>query len=692
MIKPPVAKKIPHELTLHNDTRIDNYYWMRLSDEQKVAEQPDTQTQDVLDYLNAENDYTSQMLAETDTLQEKLYQEMVGRISQKDESVPEFQNGYFYYSRYEEGKEYPIYCRKKGSLEATEEIILDENQLAEGFDYYHAAGLTVSPDNKLLAFAQDTLSRRIYTIRFKNLETGEFLKDEITYAEAGFAWASDNKTVFYTSKNKVSLLSEEIKRHELGTDESADQVVYQEKDPSYYIGCYRSKSGKYIIIYSSSTLSSDYQILKADEPKGAFKSFTLRERDHKYYIEHFEDKFYVRTNWEAINFRLMEVKEGNTAKANWKEVMAHRPEVLLQNMEVFSHYLALEERTNGLNNIRIINQQSGEDYYIPMDEKAYATSIYYSEEFDTEVIRYNYSSLITPNSVFDFNMRTHERELKKQTEVVGGHNPSLYEVERIMVKVRDGKEVPVSLVYKKGFKKDGSQPMLLYGYGSYGISIDASFSPSRLSLLDRGFAFAIAHIRGSQTMGRAWYEEGKMMNKMNTFNDFIDCGKFLVAEKYTSSERLFAMGGSAGGLLMGAVANMAPDLFKGIVAIVPFVDVVTTMSDPTIPLTTNEYDEWGNPENEESYKYMKTYSPYDNVEAKAYPNMLVMTGFFDSQVQYWEPAKWVAKLREMKTDDNLLLLNTNMEAGHGGASGRFKAYRDIALEYAFILHLSNINQ
>lgn len=692
MIEPPVARKQPYELTLHGDTRIDNYYWMRLSDAQKTASVPDAQTEEVLRYLEAENTYADTMLQSTDSLQSRLYDEMVGRISQKDESVPYLRNGYFYYSRYEEGKEYPIYCRKKGNLEATEEVLIDANQRGAAYEFYHVAGLSVSPDNKILAFAEDTLSRRIYSIRFKNLETGEFYEDEIPFAQAEVAWASDNKTLFYTSKNKVSLLSEEIKRHRLGTEVERDVVVYKEDDPSYYIGCYRSKSGEFIIIYNSSTLSSDYHILKSDNPEGAFHQFTPREEVHEYSIEHFGDKFYVLTNWDATNFRLMEVGENATDKSEWKEVIPHREDVLLSRMEVFRSFLALEERKSGLNNIRILNQNTKEDYYIPMDEEAYATGISVNEEFDTEIIRYNYSSLATPNTVYDFDMATKERKLMKREEVVGGHDPSQYQIERVMVKARDGKMVPMSIVYKKGFKKDGQAPVLLYGYGSYGYTIDPGFSSSRLSLLDRGFAFAIAHIRGSQTMGRQWYEDGKMFHKKNTFTDFIDCGQYLVDQQYTSREKLFAMGGSAGGLLMGAVANMAPNLFKGIIAAVPFVDVLTTMADPTIPLTTNEYDEWGNPANQDEYAYMKSYSPYDNVTAQDYPNMLVMTGYFDSQVQYWEPAKWVAKLRDYKTDEHLLLLHTNMDAGHGGASGRFEAYKEVALEYAFMLYLAGMEQ
>lgn len=686
-MEPPTAAKQPKELVLNGDTRVDNYYWMRLSDEQKTSNTPDQQTQEVVSYLEAENSYTNTQLSATDSLQSVLYEEMVGRISADDQTPPYLENGYYYYRRYEKGREYPIYCRKK-TLDGPEEIMLDVNEMATGYEFYNVSGLSVSPNNNILAYSVDTLSRRIYVTKFKNLETGEMLEDEITFSEPGMAWASDNKTVFYTAKNSVSLLSEEIKRHKLGTPVADDPVVYKEEDPSYYIGCYRSKSGEFIIIYNSATLSSDYHILKSDNPTGAFTQFTPREKVHEYSISHFKDKFYVVTNWDATNFRLMEVDENNTDKSNWKEVVPHRSDVLLSGIEIFQSYLVLEERKEGLSKLRVMIPKSGVDYYIPMEESAYAARISTNAEFETPILRYGYSSMITPYTTYDFNMKTKERTLVKQEEVVGGHDPSQYEVERIMVGSHDGKEIPMSIVYKKGFKKDGNSPFLLYGYGSYGATIDPSFSSSRLSLLDRGFAFGIAHIRGSQTLGREWYEDGRMFRKKNTFNDFIDCAQFVISQGYTDSDNLFAMGGSAGGLLMGAVVNMAPELFKGVVAAVPFVDVITTMSDPSIPLTSNEYSEWGNPDNLEEYEYIKTYSPYDNVTEQDYPNMLVTTGFFDSQVQYWEPAKWVAKLRDKKTDDNLLLLKTNMDAGHGGASGRFERYKEIALEYAFILHLA----
>ena len=695
LMKPdaPVAAKADTILKEHGQTRVDPYFWMRLTDEQKRAESPDDHTREVLAYLNTENDYTKAVMSHTENLQEKLYEEIVGRIKQTDESVPYLSNGYWYYTRYEEGDEYPIYCRKKGTLEASEEILLNVNELAEGYDYYAAGGLNVSPDNKILAFAEDTLSRRIYTMRFKNLETGEMINDQIENTTGGGAWANDNKTFFYTAKNKVSLLSEKVYRHELGTRFETDMMVYHEKDSAFYIGVYKSKSDDYVIIWNSSTLVSDYHILDADNPRGDFKQFIPRDENaHEYSIAHFEDKFYIVTNWEATNFRLMETPVNAMGKQNWKEVIPHRKDVLLEGIELFNNYLVVDERKNGLSNLKIINQTSGDKHYLDFGEPAYSAYISTNAEFNTNILRFGYTSMTTPNSTFDYNMDTKEKTLMKQQEVVGGHNPEDYATERLWATARDGEKVPISIVYKKGFRKDGTVPLLQYGYGSYGATIDAGFSSARLSLLDRGFAFAIAHIRGGQLMGRQWYEDGKMFKKMNTFNDFIDCSKYLIEEKYTSADHLYAQGGSAGGLLMGAVANLAPELYNGVLAAVPFVDVVSTMWDETIPLTTNEFDEWGNPKELESYEYMISYSPYDQVKEQDYPNMLVTTGLFDSQVQYWEPAKWVAKLRDRKTDQNVLILDTDMEVGHGGASGRFKRYKTTALQYAFLLDLEEIQQ
>jgi oligopeptidase B len=689
-VTPPIAEKKDTILEMHGHQRVDPYFWMRLSDEQKSAAQPDAHTQKVLDFLNAENDYIQKVMAHTESFQEKLYNEMVGRIKQDDASVPYLKNGYWYYTRYSEGKEYPIYCRKKGNLEASEEILIDANERAEGHDYYNATALRISPDNKILAFAEDTLSRRIYNIRFKNLETGEMMPDLLTNAEPGGAWAKDNATFFYTTKNKVSLLSEKIWRHRLGNSAAKDELVYQEKDPSYYIGVYNSKSDDYIIIYNGSTLVNDYHILKADNPNGAFKQFIPRGTKHEYFIEHFENKFYIVTNWDATNFRLMETPVSATAQSNWKEVVTHRPDVLLEGIEVFKDHLVLSERSNALNQLRIINQTNNNEHYIAFEEEAYVAHASNNYEFDTDQLRFNYSSLTTPNSTIDYDMNNKTKEVKKVEEVVGGHDPSQYHTERMFATARDGARVPISLVYKKGSRKGSETPLLLYAYGSYGATIDPQFSATRLSLLDRGFTFAIAHIRGSQMMGRQWYEDGKMFKKKNTFNDYVDCARFLIDKEYTSSGHLYAMGGSAGGLLMGAVINQAPELFRGVIAAVPFVDVISTMMDETIPLTTNEFNEWGNPKNKDSYDYMLSYSPYDQVEAKDYPNLLVTTGLFDSQVQYWEPAKWVARLREKKTDDNILLLHTNMDAGHGGSSGRFKRFKETALQYAFMLDLEGI--
>lgn len=690
IISPPLAEKKDSVLDFHGDKRADPYFWMRLTDDQKNAETPDDQTQKVLDYLNAENEFKSSVLKPTDSLQEVLYDEIIGRIKQTDESVPYFKNKYWYYTRYEEGKDYPIYCRKFESLEGEEQVLLNVNEMAEGYDYFSINGLQVSPDNKLLAYGMDTLSRRIYTINFKNLETGEMLPDKLINANSSGAWANDNVTFFYTTKNKVSLLSEKIWKHKLGQDE--DELMYEEKDNTFYIGVTKSKSDKYVIIWNGSTTINDYHILDADNPNGKFKQFTTREANHEYSIEHFDDKFYVLTNWEATNFRLMEVNENSTSKENWKEVISHRDDVLLSGIDVFKNYLVVRERSNALTHLKIINQNSKEEHYLEFDEAAYVVYASTNPEFNTDILRYGYSSLTTPNSIYDYDMNSRLQQLMKQDEVVGGHNPDDYTTERFFVEVRDGAKVPMTIVYKKGFEKNGKMPVLLYSYGSYGSSTDPWFRSDRLSLLDRGFAYALAHIRGGQEMGRQWYEDGKMFKKKNTFNDFVDCSQYLIDEQYTSPEHLYAMGGSAGGLLMGAIVNMAPELYNGVVAAVPFVDVVSTMLDESIPLTTGEFKEWGNPKDFESYEYMLSYSPYDQVKEQDYPNMLVTTGYFDSQVQYWEPAKWVAKLRDKKTDNNHLLFDVNMEAGHGGASGRLQRYKKTALNYAFLLWLEEQSQ
>ena len=676
-LQAPAANQQPKELTIHGDTRIDPYYWLNDRDDPEVTA-----------YLEAENDYARNMMSHLAGFEDELYDEIIGRIKQTDLSVPYLDNGYWYYTRYDEGKEYAIHVRRKGNMEAAEEVMLDVNVLAEPYDFYNAGGLSVSPDNRILSYGEDTLSRRIYTIQFKDLKTGKMLPDLIPNTTGRAVWANDNKTVFYSMKDEA-LRSYKIFRHVLGTPVSQDVEVWHETDETFSTFVYKSKSRKYLIIGSYQTLSTEYRYLDADQPLGEFQVFQPRERDLEYSIAHFDGSWYIRTNLDAKNFRLMKCPEGATGKENWEEVIAHRPDVLLEDMELFQNYLVLSERKNGIVQLRIRPWQ-GEEHYIDFGEDAYMAYTSTNLEFDTELLRIGYTSLTTPNSVYDYNMKTREMTLLKQQEVVGDFDPENYHSERLYATSRDGVKVPISLVYRKGFERNGQAPLLLYGYGSYGASMDPYFSSVRLSLLDRGFVFAIAHIRGGEEMGRQWYEDGKLLKKKNTFTDFIDCAEYLVAEKYADPERLFAMGGSAGGLLMGAVVNMRPDLWKGIIAAVPFVDVVTTMLDESIPLTTGEYDEWGNPNEEEYYRYIKSYSPYDNVEAKAYPPMLVTTGLHDSQVQYWEPAKWVARLRERKTDQNPLLLHTNMDAGHGGQSGRFRQYRETAMEYAFLLDLAGL--
>ncbi|MFZ6009234.1 MAG: S9 family peptidase [Bacteroidota bacterium] len=691
-IQPPSAEKIPHELTTHGNKRNDNYYWMKLTDAQKNAETKDEQTQKVLDYLNAENDYLKAKLKHTEAFQEKLYKEIIGRIKQTDESVPYKDNGYWYYNRYEEGQEYPIYCRKKGKLDAPEEIMLNVNDLAKGHEYCQVTGLSVSEDNNLLAYGMDTVSRRRYTVYIKDLRTGKTIDQPVPNTEGDVVWANDNKTFFYTMKDSVTLRSNRIFKHKLNTDPAKDPLIFTEEDETFYTGIYKTKSNKYLVIWSGSTLTNYYQILSANTPDGKFKEFSPRVKGIEYSIDHYGDKFYVVTNLDAQNFRLMETPETKTSKENWKEKIAHRKDTLLSGIEIFKDHLVLNERANANTLMRIIDQKTGTKHYLDFGEPAYTTYPSVNIDFDTELLRYGYASLTTPNSTFDYNMRTREKKLLKQQEVVGGYNPSDYVTERLWATADDGTKIPMSIVYKKGIRKDGSNNTMLYGYGSYGSSTDPFFSSTRLTLLNRGFIYAIAHIRGGQEMGRQWYEDGKMFKKKNTFTDFIDCAEFLIEEGYTKPENLYASGGSAGGLLMGAIVNMRPELFKGIIAKVPFVDVVTTMLDDEIPLTTGEFDEWGNPDVMESYMYMLEYSPYDQVKAQNYPNMLVTTGLHDSQVQYWEPAKWVAKLREMKTDNNVLMLRTNMETGHGGTTGRFKVYKEIAEEYAFIFDLAGITE
>jgi oligopeptidase B len=679
--QPPVAEKIIKEFQEFGKTRVDNYYWLKERENPKVVE-----------YLKAENEYLEAVLKPTKTLQEKLYQEIVGRIKQTDMSVPFRDNGYYYYTRFEEGKEYPVRCRKKGSLDGPEEVMLNGNEMAEGQPFFSLMGLEVSPDNNLLAYAVDTVSRRLYVQRFKNLASGEILSDEIPNTLGMAVWASDNKTVFYVLKDPTTLRSYRVMRHLLGTPAAQDQEVFVESDETFNTAVFKSKSKKFLMIASESTLSTEYRILEADRPDGQFKVVQPRERDLEYQVEHFRDKLYIRTNYQAKNFRLMEAPLDKTTKENWVEIIPHRDDVLLEGYEIFNDYLVVEERKSGLIQIRFIGWQDKAEHSLDFGEATYAASIGHNPEFDTDWLRYDYSSLTTPNSVYDYNLRTREKKLLKQQEVLGGFNPGDYQAERLYATAADGVKVPISMVYRKGTEKNGNNPLLEYGYGSYGASEDPYFDSSILSLLDRGFIYALVHIRGGSEMGRAWYEDGKLLKKKNTFTDFIACAEYLIAEKFTRPEKLFAAGASAGGLLMGAVVNMRPDLYKGVIAGVPYVDVITTMLDPSIPLTAEEYDEWGNPNTKEYYDYMLSYSPYDNVEAKRYPAMLVTTGLHDSQVQYWEPAKWVAKLRSLKTDKNRLLLRTNMDAGHGGQSGRFRRYRETALEFAFLLDLTGITE
>src|SRR6056297_1395892 len=680
-IQPPDAQKKPKELTIHGDTRIDNYYWLN-----------DRDNPEVIEYLKAENKYAESVLKPTEDLQENLYEEMKSRIKETDQSVPYFFNGYYYYTRYEKGKEYPFYCRKKGTLDAEEEVMLNVNKMAKGYDFYRVTGINVSPDNKLLAYGVDTVSRRKYTIYVKNLETGELLSENIPVTSGSVAWANDNKTFFYTKKDEVTLRSNKIFKHTLGNDYQSDQEIFHEADETFRTNIYKSKSQKYLIISSGSTLSNEYRILDANNPDGNFKIVQPRERGLEYSIAHSGDYFYIRTNLNAKNFRLMRTPVHKTNKKFWKEVIPHRNDVFLEGIEVFNNYLVAEERKDGLNNIRIINQLTEDEHYINFDEEVYMTYVSNNPEMGTDILRFSYTSMTTPASTYDYNMKTRKRELKKQQEVLGDFDPSNYETKRLWATADDGTKIPMSIVYRKGIKLDGNNPALIYGYGSYGATMSPYFSSTRLSLLDRGFVYAIAHIRGSQYMGRQWYEDGKLLKKMNTFTDFNDCAEYLIEQKYTNTDKMFAMGGSAGGLLMGAIVNLQPELYKGVVAAVPFVDLVTTMLDESIPLTTSEFDEWGNPKVEEYYEYMLSYSPYDQVKAQDYPAMLVTTGLHDSQVQYWEPAKWVAKLRDIKTDDNVLLLHTNMKAGHGGASGRFEALRETAMEYAFIFQQLGIKE
>lgn len=676
----PVAKKIPHVLEKHKHIRTDDYYWLN-----------DRENPEVIAYLNAENDFYKAETAHTIDFQGRLYEEMKARIKEDDQSVPYFYNGYYYITRYETGKDYPIYSRKKESMDAPEEIMFDCNEMAKGYAYFQLGGISVSDDNKWAAFSTDVVSRRQYVLQFKNLETDEILSEKIENTTGSATWANDNQTVFYSKKDEVTLRSDKIYKHKLVTDVEKDVLVYEEKDDTYNTHIYKSKSKKYLIIGSDSTMTNEYRILSADNPDGKFKIFQKRTRGLEYAISHFDGHFYVLTNKDgAENFKLMKTPQDKTSKENWQDLITHREDVLLEDIDIFKDYLVLSERADGLNKIRIMPWKGG-DYYLPFASETYTANTTTNIDFDTEILRYAYQSMATPASVIDFNMRTQTKTILKEVQVLGGKfDKNNYTEERVWATAGDGTRIPISLVYKKGLQKNGKNPLLLNAYGSYGYSSEPHFSSTLLSLLDRGFIFGIAHVRGGEDLGRHWYEEGKLLQKKNTFTDFIDCTKFLIAEGYTTPEHMYAEGGSAGGLLMGAIANMAPQLYNGIIAQVPFVDVVTTMLDDSIPLTTGEYDEWGNPNQKKFYEYMLSYSPYDNVTAQDYPNMYISTGLHDSQVQYWEPAKWIAKLRVMKTNDKQLYLDTNMETGHGGASGRFEALKELAREFSFLLDLEGI--
>ena len=682
-IKPPLAKKIPKKLIIHDDERVDNYFWLN-----------DRENSKVIDYLNSENEFTKSEMKHTEKFQDLLYVEMKSRIKEDDESVPYKFNGYWYITKYIKGKDYPIYTRKKGSLEAEEELLFDCNEMAKNFAYFKLGGISISPDNTLASFSVDTVSRRQYTIQIKNLVTGEIYKDKILNTTGSSTWANDNQTLFYTRKDDITLRSDKIYKHHFGDDSKEDTLVYQEEDDTFNTYVYKSKSRQYLIIGSSSTLTTEYRILKADDPDGDFKIFQPRERNLEYSISHYNGCFYILTNKDdATNFKLMKTSENKTEKEFWVDVIPHRKDVLIEDLEIFKDYLVLGERENGLNRIRIMSWDNKEDYYLPFDNETYTAHAGNNPDFNSDVLRYNYNSLTTPSSVIDYNFKTKNSVVKKEQQVLDKtFNKENYHSKRIWATARDGSKIPISLVYKNGLKRDGNNPLLLYAYGSYGSTVDPYFSSIRLSLLNRGFIFAIAHVRGGEYLGREWYNSGKLFNKKNTFNDFIDCSKFLIKENYTTRNHLYASGGSAGGLLMGVVLNEASHLYNGVIAAVPFVDVVTTMLDDSIPLTTGEYDEWGNPNKKEYYDYIKSYSPYDNVKEQEYANLLVTTGLHDSQVQYWEPAKWVSKLRMHKKNDNKLIFHIDMDTGHGGASGRFESLKEVALEYAFLLDLEGISE
>jgi oligopeptidase B len=676
--KAPQAKKIPHKHSYHGDVRVDNYHWLR---------DDDRNDKQVLDYLNQENAYTDAQLDSQETLIDKLYHEIVGRLPKKEQTVPAKIDDYWYYSRYADNSEYSIYARKKDQLSASEQIMVDMNQRAEGKSYFQSNYQAISPNHKILGFSEDVIGRRKYSLYFKKLSTGEMYDDVVVDTTGTIVWALDNKTFYYTKKHPVTLLPYRVYRHELGS-QAEDVLVYEESDNTFYTSIRASTSKKYIFIDIASTTNSETMVLDAKNPQGKFNTFLKREADHEYSIDELDDEFYILTNWKAKNFRVMKSTLAHSQdKKQWQTVIDHDSNTLIYDIHPFKSYLAIEQRSKGIRHIRLYNFSNKQQQIIESKESAYTMWLDYNPQQNTNVLRYSFASMTTPFTVYDYNMKTGTQKLMKQDEVIGDFDSHQYSSKRITIKARDGVEVPVSLVYKKSKTPLALRPLLVYGYGSYGSSIDPTFSYARISLLDRGFVYAIAHIRGSQANGRSWYEEGKLLKKKNTFTDFIDVTKGLIKSGYGDKQQVFAMGGSAGGLLMGAVANIDGMLYKGMVAAVPFVDVVSTMLDEDIPLTTGEFDEWGNPKDKVYYDYMLSYSPYDNVGKQDYPNMLVTTGLHDSQVQYWEPAKWVAKLRELKTNDNLLIMRTNMDAGHGGASGRYQRFKDVAENYGFILML-----
>ena len=680
----PAPAKRPHELTMHGDTRIDEYFWLR----------DDTRSDpEVLAYLEEENDWFDQVMEPTKELQETLYQEMVGRLDPDESSVPYEKDGWWYYYRFEPEKDYAIHARRKGSMEAPEEILLDGNLRAEGHEYYGLGNLEVSDDHRYVAIAEDTLSRRIHEIRILDTQTGGFLPEVIGNAESSLAWSADGEYLFYIDKHPETLLGYRVMRHQLGTDPSADVLVYEEKDHSFYSGLWRSRSGDWIMLQHQETETTEVQLLPANEPLGAFKPFLPREPGHEYDVDHANGRFLIRSNWDAENFRVLSATlETAGDKAAWQEVIPHRDDAMVLDLQAFDDWLVVAERVDGLRKVRVLALDGSVDRYLDADAESYVMWVETNPGTDTTRVRYGYSSLVTPQQVWEIDLATGATEMLKAQRVLGGFDSGDYRTGRTMVTARDGVQVPVSLAWRKDTPLDGSAPALVYAYGSYGSSTDPWFRNAAISLLDRGFVYVLAHIRGGQEMGRQWYEQGRLMNKKNTFTDFVDVTKALQEQRKIDPARTYAMGGSAGGLLMGAVVNMAPELYDGVIAAVPFVDVVTTMADPSIPLTSNEWNEWGDPREKEAYDYMLSYSPYDNVAAQAYPNLMVTSGLHDSQVQYFEPAKWVARLRDRRTNDKRLIMYTNMEAGHGGASGRYEAYRETAQEYAFFVDLAGIER